>query len=66
MPTLNNDNRTFLTVNDLIESGYASRSTIWRRIRSGVIPSYKVGKSVLIPRDEFLASLEDFRQIVKA
>ena len=45
--------RQFLTIEDLVEAGFASRTTIWRQMKGGGLPHVRVGRSVRIPRAEF-------------
>lgn len=50
--------KRFYTINDLVEMGFASRVTIWMRIKSGDLPAIKIGRSVRIPCDAFDAYCE--------
>jgi len=47
----------FLTINEFVETTKVSRQTISRKIKLGEIPSFKIGRRILIPLS-FLESLE--------
>jgi len=47
------DSRKFYRPRDLVEMGYGSRPTIYRKLDNGTIPSVRIGKSYLVPKDEF-------------
>jgi excisionase family DNA binding protein len=48
----------FLTVSEFISAARVSRPTVSRKIKTGEIPSTKIGARVLIPAS-FLTELED-------
>ncbi len=50
--------KTILTINELSEKLKLSHTTIWRLRRSGEIPFFKAGKSVLFDYEEVLESLK--------
>lgn len=59
------DGRAFLTVKDLIDLGYGTRTAVYRDVHNGIVPSIQVGKQrILIPRDEFIEAMEARRRIV--
>lgn len=45
--------KSFYRPKDLVEMGYGSRPTIYRKLDNGTIPSVRIGKSYLVPKDEF-------------
>lgn len=45
--------KRFYRPKDLIEMGYGSRATVYRKLDNGTIPSIRLDGSVLVPRDEF-------------
>ena len=51
--TASDDSRKFYRPRDLVEMGYGSRPTIYRKLDNGTIPSVRIGKSYLMPKDEF-------------
>ena len=53
--------KKFYTINDLVEMGFASRVTVWKRIKSGELPAIRVGRSVRIPADAFDKYCESLR-----
>lgn len=51
------DSRKFYRPKDLIEMGYGSRPTVYRKLNNGAIPSVRIGKSYLVPKGELDALL---------
>ncbi|MFN3194531.1 MAG: helix-turn-helix domain-containing protein [Chlorobiota bacterium] len=51
--------KTILTTNELSEKLNLSHTTIWRLRRSGKIPFFKAGKTVLFDYNEVLESLKN-------
>lgn len=48
------ENREFLTIKELVASGYGSRSTVYRDIKAHKLPAMKTHTGrVLIPRVEY-------------
>ena len=48
-------NEKYLSPNDLIQKGIASKATIHRWIKNGKLKSYKFGRSRLIAESDLLA-----------
>ena len=44
--------KTFLTVAETCDLARISRTTLWRWIETGLLPARKVGRRVLIPKEE--------------
>lgn len=47
------ETKLFYSVEDLVNGGFGSRTTIWRRIKAGELPAIKDGHRVLIPVSAF-------------
>lgn len=50
--------REFVTVKTFAEKTHVSERSIWRGVRSGSIPSIRIGKSIRIPEDAVDAMYE--------
>jgi excisionase family DNA binding protein len=46
---MDNHERRFLTIKEFCEEARISRTTVYRHLKSGALPSLKVGSRVLIP-----------------
>ena len=53
--------KQFYTPDELVAMGYASRSTVCRRIRAGEIPTIRDGRRYLIPVKDFEEFLDKKR-----
>ena len=54
--------KRFYTIRELIEMGYGSRQTIYRRMKSGALPYIKIGRAVRIPVDDFEAHIASLKR----
>lgn len=52
------DNRLTVTISELAATLGLDRSTIWRRVKAGEIPSVRVGSTHLVPRSWLESLLE--------
>ena len=58
----NTTNRVLLTVADAVEATSLSRSTIYEMIKSGELPTVKVGKRRLVPTASLQAWADSLTQ----
>ena len=48
-------------INDLVDRGWGSRTTLWRLIKAGKIPASRVGRTYIIKSKDFELFLERTR-----
>lgn len=66
------EGKCFITVSELVDSGFASRNSILRDIDQGIIPAIRIRPEgqkksrIAIPRDELIEALERYRSPVRA
>jgi excisionase family DNA binding protein len=54
-----------LSVDEVCQQLGMGKSWVYRRLRSGEIPSVKLGRSIKVRRDELKAYLEQHRHVVR-
>lgn len=57
-----NNDRRFITIQDIVDDGFGCRQTVWRKLKSGELPYIKVGSSVLIERVDYERYIADLHR----
>lgn len=56
----NIDNKQFLSTSELAKLLGVSRIAVFKKIRSGKITGYKIGRNYVIPAEEFMSAVGTF------